>query len=110
MPRTASVEDAIRNAVSPVVERAMSLVSKMAANLAAEQLARELKRPPRSEPIRGARRRARTEMTRWVADRRARRVPTFVIDATGLKTKKQIVATFGKDAKFEKGKPLPKPQ
>jgi hypothetical protein len=42
-----------------------------------------------------------------VADRRARRVPNFVIAATGLKTKKQIVARFGEDAAFEKGKPLP---
>ncbi len=46
-------------------------------------------------------------MTKWVADRRARRVPNFVIAATGLKTKKQIVAKYGPDSKFEKGKPLP---
>jgi len=38
----------------------------------------------------------------------ARRVPTFVIEQTGLKTKKQIVAKFGADAPFEKGKALPK--
>jgi hypothetical protein len=47
-------------------------------------------------------------MTRWVADNRARRVPTFVIDATGLDTKKKIVAKFGANVTFEKGKPLPK--
>jgi len=45
-----------------------------------------------------------------VADNRARRVPTFVIEATGLDTKKKIVARFGPNASFEKGKPLPKPK
>jgi hypothetical protein len=53
------------------------------------------------------RRRSREEITRWVADKRARRVPLFVIDATGLDTKKKIVAKFGEDAAFEKGKPPP---
>jgi hypothetical protein len=47
------------------------------------------------------------ELTRWVADRRARRVPLFVIDQTGLKTKKVIVAKYGENAVFEKGKALP---
>ncbi|MFL5273910.1 MAG: hypothetical protein ACJ79R_02995 [Anaeromyxobacteraceae bacterium] len=53
------------------------------------------------------RRPPRVEMTRWVADRNARRVPTFVIEATGLDTKKKIVARFGENAAFEAGKPLP---
>jgi hypothetical protein len=43
-----------------------------------------------------------------VADRRARRVPRFVIEATGLETKKQIVAGYGENASFERGKTLPK--
>ncbi len=47
-------------------------------------------------------------MTKWVADRRARRVPNFVIEATGCKTKKAIVAKFGGGAAFKKGEPLPK--
>jgi hypothetical protein len=47
------------------------------------------------------------EITRWVADSRARRVPTFVIDATGLDTKKKIVAKYDVNAAFEKGKSLP---
>jgi hypothetical protein len=34
-------------------------------------------------------------------------VPTFVIKATGLDTKKKIVAKFGDNAVFEKGKPVP---
>jgi hypothetical protein len=46
-------------------------------------------------------------MTRWVADNRARRVPNFVIEATGLDTKKAIVAKYGLNAAFAKGKPLP---
>jgi hypothetical protein len=45
-----------------------------------------------------------------VADRRARRVPNFVIEQTGLKTKKQIVARYGDNATFEKGKAAPKPK
>ena len=46
-------------------------------------------------------------MTRWIADKRARRVPTFVIEATRLDTKKKIVAKYGPNAAFAKGKPLP---
>jgi hypothetical protein len=46
-------------------------------------------------------------MVKWVADNRARRVPTFVIEQTGLATKKEIVAKFGPGVVFEKGKPLP---
>jgi hypothetical protein len=62
---------------------------------------------------RGPERRARPrgeEMTKWVADRRARRVPIFVIEMTGgLDTKKRIVAKYGENVAFEKGKPAPKP-
>jgi len=49
-------------------------------------------------------------MTEWTADRRARRVPTFVIEATGLDTKKKIVANFGEGVTFHKGEPLPTPK
>jgi hypothetical protein len=59
-------------------------------------------------PRRNTARRPRTEITKWVADHRARRVPNFVIEATGLDTKRKIVAKFGDGAAFEKGKPLPK--
>lgn len=54
--------------------------------------------------------RARTdaaELTRWVADRSARRVPAFVIEKTGLNTKLLIVARYGPDAVFEKDAPPP---
>src|SRR3990172_7300921 len=51
----------------------------------------------------------RSEITRWIADRRARRVPKFVIEMTGgLDTKKKIVAKYGEDVVFERGKPLPR--
>jgi hypothetical protein len=46
---------------------------------------------------------------RWVPDRRARRVPNFVIEATGLETKKDIVERYGEHAIFEKGQPAPPP-
>jgi hypothetical protein len=46
-------------------------------------------------------------ITRWTADRRARRVPTFVIKATGLKTKQKIVARYGDGVTFLAGGPLP---
>ena len=47
------------------------------------------------------------EIVRWVADQNARRVPTFVIVATKLDTKKKIVARYGLGAVFEKGGRLP---
>jgi hypothetical protein len=44
------------------------------------------------------------EIVRWVVDRHARRVPTFVIETTGLKTKAKIVASpkYGFGAVFDK--------
>ena len=61
--------------------------------------------------IHAPRRRKRTEITRWVADRNARRVPNFVIEMTGgLDTKKEIVAKYGENVAFEKGKSAPKPK
>lgn len=58
-------------------------------------------------PKTARRRRRRNGMTAWAADSRAKRVPTFVIQATRLKTKKAIVSRFGPLARFEKGKALP---
>jgi hypothetical protein len=60
-------------------------------------------RPPRGP---ASRRRAEA-VERWVPDRRARRVPNFVAEATGLRTKKDIVERYGEHAIFEKGKPAP---
>jgi hypothetical protein len=123
-PRTAtngSIDDILRAAMEPVLKRASTAIARALAEAAAEHIDGELQRglarargsrgrvPAAARSTRPARRRA--EITRWAADRRARRVPTFVIDMTnGLDTKKKIVAKFGEDAVFEKGKPLPKPK
>jgi hypothetical protein len=57
---------------------------------------------------RARRHRRRATPTIWVADSKARRVPTWVIKATdGLETKAKIIDRYGPGAKFEVGKPLP---
>lgn len=52
--------------------------------------------------------RPKGELTRWIADARARKVPTFVIEQTGIRTKAGIIAKWGDNAVFEKGKPCPR--
>jgi sulfite reductase beta subunit-like hemoprotein len=113
MARTAAatLDAAVREALEPVVRRASIQIARAVAAAAAERLEANLEREVgrtgrKSGPAR--RSRPRAEITRWVADRRARRVPTFVIELTGLKTKKQIVAKYGENASFEKGKSAPK--
>jgi hypothetical protein len=64
--------------------------------------------PPRRRRELGPRPRGQG-LERWVPDRRARRVPKFVIEATGLDTKKDIVERYGEHAIFEKGQPAPPP-
>ncbi len=111
-----SIDSLVRAAMEDVVQRASEDIARAIAELAAAELTRRLQQgvpsPRRGAAVRrGAKRKpSRGEMTRWVADRRARRVPTFVIELTGLKTKKQIVARYGPDAAFEKGRPAPKPR
>jgi hypothetical protein len=119
MPRLAtssSIDDILRNAMEPVLRRASATIARAIADMAAERLDSELqggivqargRRGRAARPARPSRRRA--EITRWVADRHARRVPKFVIEMTnGLDTKKKIVARYGPDSAFERGKPLPK--
>lgn len=122
MPRTAaapSIDAIVRDAMEGVVKRASAAIAKAIAEMAAERLDQELQTGVARARGRGGKvarargrapaRRARAEITRWVADNRARRVPNFVIEMTGgLDTKKKIVAKFGENAAFEKGKPLPK--
>jgi hypothetical protein len=124
MPRNASqpsIDDIVRDAMEPVLKRASTAIARAIAELAAARVEEELQggvtrgvnrgRAGRVARGRGraAARRPRTEITKWVADNRARRVPNFVIEMTGgLDTKKKIVAKFGENATFEKGKPLPK--
>ncbi len=119
MPRTpaaSSLDALVREALDGVVERASVAIARAVAQMAAAQLSERLEQGV-AKATRGAGRvrrgavravRPRGEITRWAADRNARRVPNFVIDMTGLKTKKQIVQKFGEGVVFEKGKPAPK--
>ena len=110
-----SADEIILQAVESVVARASAGISRAISDIVASRIDAELKAhvaravgkagAGRSRRPRGQ---GRVEIDRWVADRRARRVPNFVIEMTGLKTKKQIVARFGDGATFEKGKPAPK--
>lgn len=116
MPRAnaSSLEAIVREAAAQVAASASAAIAKAVAAIAAEELEKNLAAglhlPPARPAAGGRRSRPRVEVTRWVADKRARRVPNFVIEATGgLKTKKAIVARFGENATFEKGKALPKP-
>ncbi len=116
MPRTAaaiSIDQIIRDAVQPVIERASGAIARAVAAMVTEQLDSELQRGIKGGRARRGRllgRHHRTaEITKWVADRRARRVPNFVIKMTGgLDTKKKIVAKYGENAVFEIGKAVPK--
>ena len=112
-PVKSSVESLIRSSVQGVVARASATIARLIAQRVAEEVGKQLPVASRGAGRKPARRAARRprgeEITRWVADRRARRVPIFVIEMTGgLDTKKRIVAKFGENVVFEKGKPLPK--
>jgi len=107
---TGSIEEVIAAAVSQAIATVIPAIQRRVGELAAEELEKNLALNGRGTARRTARTaRARgADITKWVADNRARRVPKFVIEATGLDTKKKIVAKFGENATFEKGKPLPK--
>lgn len=107
--REESIESLIAGSVDRVVQRLFGVIEKQIDRAVSARVSAELKASPRRGRRNGAAKpRPRVEIKTWVADRRARRVPSFVIEATGLDTKRRIVAKFGEDAKFEKGKPLPK--
>jgi hypothetical protein len=110
---TASIDQIVLDAVRPIVARASQAIAQSIATMVAERLDAELKNSFPQKAARAPARprrasRTRSEITRWVTDRRARRVPTFVIEATGLDTKKKLVAKYGANVVFEKGKALPK--
>jgi hypothetical protein len=114
MPRTkesASIDALVKEALADVVPSASAELAAAVAALTAAELAAQLEAGLAGGKARGparAPRPAHAATSRWAADRRARRVPTFVIELTGLHTKKQLVARYGDGAVFEKGKPLPK--
>jgi hypothetical protein len=95
------------------VKQTSLALARAIADRTAERLEAELQtavvKAVRSAGVRRPRPRAR-DLSRWAADRRARRVPNFVIELTGLKTKKEIVARYGDGVVFEKGKPAPRPK
>jgi hypothetical protein len=114
--RPESIDEIIRNAVSKAVQSIVPGIQRQIATMAAGQAEKGLAVRNGGQRSRVSRRPARRtlrpraeEITRWVADKRARRVPNFVIELTGgLDTKKKIVAKYGEDVLFEKGKPAPK--
>jgi hypothetical protein len=118
MPRPAAdptLDAIVREAMEPVVKRASLAIARAVAQMTAERLEMELEsgvaRAVRGRGGRAARvSRPRAEISRWAPDRRARRVPNFVIEMTGLKTKKQILAKYGEGVVFEKDKPAPRPK
>ncbi len=110
MPRTTSIDAILRDAAEKVVARVSTAIARQVGELVQERLQQELANGAITRRSAGRRRRPRGEITKWVADVRARRVPNFVIEATGLDTKKKIVAKYGPNATFEAGKPPPKPK
>src|SRR5512142_2840871 len=113
MPAPGSIDALVELTVREVVARAAGPIANAIAKMAAAELEAQLESNVSVRGRKGLARiklraRPRVELTRWVADRRARRVPLFVIEMTGgLDTKKRIVAKYGENAAFEKGKPLP---
>jgi hypothetical protein len=114
MARTArsSIDDVVRSAMEKVMKRVATQIARAMAEVAARQIDQEVTQALSRGRVRGrAGRPARRagDISRWVADRRARRVPKFVSERTnGLDPKKTTVARFGEGAAFEPGKPLPR--
>ncbi len=108
--RSSSLDVLIREAAADVVARITPALAKQFSDLVKDGVSRKLATGVRGAGGGGPRRARRGDITKWIADNRARRVPNFVIEATGLDTKKKIVAKYGPGAAFEKGKPTPKPK
>jgi hypothetical protein len=106
--RDAALDQILRDSAEEVVARVAPVLTRLLGEMLDRQMQRDAKAGRLVRSRGRPRRRRGAEMTRWVADRRARRVPKFVIEATGLDTKKKIVAKFGEGASFERGKPLPR--
>ena len=103
-----TIEDIVSRAVAQSIRKIAPAIQRHVAAMAAAELERNLAIEGARRSRRPGRRLRPEDISKWVADSNARRVPKFVIEATGLDTKKKIVARFGPNAAFEKGKPLPK--
>jgi len=104
VPNPQSIDVIIESTISKAMLRIVPAIQRQVAAMVTEELEKGLAvRNGRDGRIGSQRRRRapsrsrpRGEMTRWVADKRARRVPNFVIEMTdGLDTKKRIVAKYG---------------
>jgi hypothetical protein len=103
-----TIEDIVSRAVAQSIRKIAPAIQRHVATMAAAELEKNLAIEGGRRSRRPGRRLRPEDISRWVADSNARRVPKFVIEATGLDTKKKIVARFGPNAAFEKGKPLPR--
>jgi hypothetical protein len=100
-----SLMASLRPAVEAAVNEALGVGGTPAALPRNTNVTRSavLAKPKRGRPA-GSKNRSKAStrttgpITRWVADRTARRVPNFVIKATGLDTKASIVTRYGEAA------------
>jgi hypothetical protein len=106
----------IRDLLNDIAERIAGQATRAVGEALESELARKIELAIRekigtvkvAKVARGkAARKVTGTVTRWVADRRARRVPNFVIKATGLKKKVDIVARYGANAVFVEGEKAP---
>ena len=118
MPRRAghaSAEDVILQAVESVVERASAGIARAISEILSARIDEELKaqvaravgKGRKGRVARGAARRVR-QIDRWVADRRARRVPELRHRADRPQDQEADRGQYGENAAFEKGKAAPK--
>lgn len=113
MPRPSvdlSIEQAVQDSVEKAVAAVWPRIDRAIQRAIEKSVGARVPSGDKPSPSRRRRRarQPRQELTKWTADKRARRVPTFVIEMTGLDTKKKIIAKYGENAAFEKGKSPPK--
>lgn len=110
-----SLDSIIEGAVTRVMRETAQVIAQRIATMSADRLNAELataksvaKQTVQAKTATPKQVRRAGEIEKWVPDRRARRVPTFVIEMTGLDTKKKIVEKFGDTVVFRKGHAAPK--
>src|SRR5690242_15667539 len=98
LQRNSDIGEIIRAAVDGVVGRVSARIAAAIDEAAKRSGPARRGGPARTRRARrGGRATRPVEITAWTTDRRARRVPKFVIEMTGLDTKKKIVAKYGDD-------------